>query len=43
MKEEDLILARAIVAEQNESPRDSPAPLRKAPPIQLADKLKTFR
>lgn len=43
MKEEDLVLARAMVAEHNESPRDSPAPLRKIPPGQLADKLKTFR
>lgn len=42
MKEEDLILARAIVAE-SESPGASPAPLRKSRVAELRDKAHQFR
>ncbi|KFB51322.1 NAD kinase-like isoform X1 [Anopheles sinensis] len=44
MREEDLILARAIVAQQQDaSPGASPAPLRRTLVTNLQDKTKQFR
>lgn len=44
MKEEDLVLARAIVAESEQaSPGASPAPLRRTRVTELIDKSKQFR
>lgn len=43
MKEEDIALAKLIVAESEESPAGSPAPLRKTLLTKLKDKTNTFR
>lgn len=43
MNEEDIALARLIVAESQESPGGSPAPLRKNLLSKLKDKTNTFR
>ena len=40
MNEEDLMLARAMVAEQNDSPGASPAPLRR---FDGAERKRNFR
>lgn len=44
MKEEDLALARAMVADsESESPYGSPSPLRKTPITEMKNRTQTFR
>lgn len=44
MKEEDLALARALVAEsESESPYGSPSPLRKTPITEVKNRAQAFR